>query len=80
MEERIAGALHFLEYEGTGKKKFDSEIVQEEILDFPFTLNDQQVKAVKGCLKHQVSVLTGAAGSGKSSITKALYKIYMRSG
>ena len=55
-------------------------VVDEEIHDFPFDLNDKQVEAVHSCLQHNVSVLTGAAGSGKSSITKALTNIYARSG
>lgn len=55
-------------------------VVDEEIHDFPFDLNEKQVEAVHSCLQHNVSVLTGAAGSGKSSITKALANIYARSG
>ena len=60
--------------------KIQKEVVEEEIKDFPFTLNKQQVKAVHKCLKNNVAVLSGAAGSGKSSITKALYRIYSRCG
>ena len=37
-------------------------IVEEEIKNFPFTLNEQQVKAVHDCLKTNVAVLTGAGG------------------
>ena len=56
------------------------KIIEEEIKDFPYVLNDQQVKAVHNCLNTNVAVLTGAAGVGKSSITKALYRIYTRCG
>ena len=55
-------------------------IIEEEIKNFPFTLNEQQVKAVHDCLNTNVGVLTGAGGTGKSSITKALYCIYVRCG
>ena len=80
MEERIAGALHILEHEGIpSTKKISKGVIESEIKDFPFTLNKQQVRAIHGCLEHNVSVITGAAGSGKSSITKAIYNIYQRS-
>ena len=59
-------------------KKIKGGIVEEEIKNFPFTLNKQQIKAVKSCLENNVAVLTGQGGSGKSSITKALYRIYKR--
>ena len=63
MEERIAGALHILEHEGTSStKKISKGVIESEIKDFPFTLNKQQVRAVHGCLEHNVSVITGAAG------------------
>lgn len=79
MEERIAGALHFLEHEGDKNLPISRQVIEEEIADFEFKLNEQQIKAVNNCLKHKVSVLTGSAGTGKSSITKALYRIYERS-
>ena len=37
-------------------------IVEEEIKNFPYVLNEQQVKAVHDCLNTNVAVLTGAAG------------------
>lgn len=61
-------------------KKIKEEVVEEEIGNFPFTLNKQQVKAIHECLRNNVAVLTGQGGSGKSSITKALYRIYYRCG
>ena len=79
MEERIAGTLHFLEHEGDRNLPISRQVIEEEIADFSFKLNEQQIKAVNTCLKHKVSVLTGAGGTGKSSITKALYRIYQRS-
>ena len=80
MEERIAGALHILEHEGNlSERKIFPGVIESEIKDFSFVLNKQQVKAIKECLKHNVTVITGCAGSGKSSITKAIYNIYKRS-
>lgn len=61
-------------------KKIRDDVVEEEIGNFPFELNKEQVKAVHDCLNTNVAVLTGAGGTGKSSITKALYRIYLRCG
>ena len=67
IEKKIATSLKLL---GSGevtarldeKLRKSKKIVDEEIHNFPFSLNDQQIKAVINCLKHKVSVLTGAAG------------------
>ena len=79
IEDSIAHTLHILEHEGITTKQINKNIITQEIHDFPFTLNTQQVNAVNECLKHNVSVITGVPGSGKSSITKAIYNIYERS-
>ena len=80
IEEQIADKIKALNTYGMLGDKIREDVVDEEIHDFPFTLNEKQVEAVHECLKHNVSVLTGAAGSGKSSITKALSRIYRRCG
>ena len=80
VERSIAEKVKVLNKYGLLGDKIDIRIVDEEIHDFPFELNEQQVKAVHECLEHNVSVLTGPAGSGKSSITKALSRIYRRCG
>ena len=80
LEKSISEKIKILNTYGMPSDKIDEQVVDEEIHDFPFTLNDKQVEAVHECLKHNVSVLTGAAGSGKSSITKALSRIYRRCG
>lgn len=80
IEKKIAEKIKALNTYGMLGDKIREDVVDEEIHDFPFTLNEKQVEAVHECLKHNVSVLTGAAGSGKSSITKALSRIYRRCG
>ena len=80
IEKKISEKIKALNTYGMLGDKIREDIVDEEIHDFPFTLNEKQVEAVHECLKHNVSVLTGAAGSGKSSITKALSRIYRRCG
>ena len=80
IEKSIAEKIQALNKYGLLGDKIREEIVDEEIHDFPFELNEQQKKAVHECLQHNVSVLTGPAGSGKSSITKALSRVYRRCG
>lgn len=79
-ERSIAEKLYALTKYGISNKEIDEDVIDQEIHNFPFELNEQQKKAVHDCLKHNVSVLTGPAGSGKSSITRALSRIYRRSG
>ncbi len=57
---------------------FDKEIIKEEIKNFPYSLNKQQVQAVINTLKNKVSIITGLPGSGKTSISKALVNIFTR--
>ena len=80
IEREIAEKIKSLQKSFMPSSKIKEEIVEEEINDFPFKLNVQQVNAVRDCLNTNVAVLTGAAGVGKSSITKALYNIYRRCG
>ena len=80
IERSIAEKLKSLQKAYMPSKKIREDIVEEEIQNFPYTLNNEQVKAVKDCLNTNVAVLTGSAGVGKSSITKALYRIYNRCG
>lgn len=84
IEKNIASSLKILEKEGysllDNRLKEAKNIIAEEMKNFPFTLNEQQIKAIKDILKHRVAVLTGGGGVGKTSITKALYNIYTRVG
>ena len=80
IEKNIADKVHALNKYGLLGDRIKEEVIDEEIHDFPFELNEQQKKAVHECLQHNVSVLTGFPGSGKSTITKALSRIYRRSG
>ena len=59
---------------------YDEKIVQEEIHNFPFTLNDDQINAIYSCLRKQFSVITSLAGCGKSTISKAILRILDRHG
>ena len=80
IEKNIAEKIKALNKYGLLGDKIREDVVDEEIHDFPFELNKQQKKAVHECLQHNVSILTGLGGSGKSSITKALSRVYRRCG
>lgn len=42
------------------------------------TLSDEQAEAVRGCLAHNLSVLTGGPGTGKTTTLKAVIDIVIR--
>lgn len=77
-ENNIANALNRMNQEY--HNVFDEEIIQEEINKFDFKLNDDQVKAIHSCLKHQFNVITSLAGCGKTTISKAIIRILKRHG
>lgn len=62
IERSIAEKVSALNKFGVLGDKVKESVIDEEIHDFPFELNPKQVEAVHECLKHNVSVLTGAAG------------------
>ena len=80
IERSIAEKLKSLQKAYMPSKKIKEDIVEEEIGNFPFELNKEQVQAVHDCLNTNVAVLTAGAGCGKTTITKALYRIYNRCG
>ena len=62
IERKIAEKIKALQSCNVPNKKVHSDIVEEEIKNFPFELNKQQVKAIHACLENNVAVLTGSAG------------------
>ena len=77
-EKHIAHNLHIINNDVV--YDYNNEIINEELNAFEFTLNDDQLKAVSSCLKHQFSVITSLAGCGKSTISKAIINILQRHG
>ena len=77
-EKNVASILNMLNNE-FADNKYDEKIVQEEIHNFPFTLNTEQIDAIRSCLRHQFSVITAPSGTGKSTISKAILRIIARS-
>jgi ATP-dependent exoDNAse (exonuclease V) alpha subunit len=62
IERSIAEKVKSLEKCYMPSKKIEEDIVKEEIGNFPYTLNKEQVKAVHDCLDTNVAVLSGPAG------------------
>lgn len=60
------------------KGTFNKEVIEEEIKNFPFSLNKDQILAIKNCLMNNVSIITSQPGTGKTTIAKALVNIYKR--
>ena len=75
-EEYIADTLYELtNQEDNILPRFDSDLEYVEN-EYGITYNDEQIDALKECLKKQVSILTGGPGTGKTTIIKGLIKIY----
>lgn len=62
IERSIAEKLKSLKDCYMPSKKIRKDIVEEEIRNFPFTLNEGQVKTIKECLDSNISVISGPAG------------------
>lgn len=77
-ERNIAESLSL--HNITSANIYDENIVDEEIHNFPFTLNQDQINTIHSCLTHQFNVITSLAGCGKSTISKAILRIITRCG
>ena len=62
IEKNISEKVLSLNTLGIKGDKIKDNIVEEEIKNFPFELNEQQKEAVHKCLNSNVAVLTGSAG------------------
>ena len=62
IERDIANKLKSLQKCYIPSSAIKKKVIEEEIKNFPFTLNEQQIKAIYDCLNTNVAVLTGAAG------------------
>jgi exodeoxyribonuclease V alpha subunit len=76
-ERNIAKVLNLLN-QSEIHKEWDEKIIEEELHNFDFTLNDEQVNAIYSCLNHHFNVITSLAGCGKSTISKAIIRILKR--
>ena len=55
----------------------DAEITQAQ-QTLGITLSPAQIQAVRMCFEHQVSVITGGPGTGKTTILKVIMEVYRR--
>lgn len=62
------------------EKDLTDETIEQALVNFestlPFEMTAEQRGAVKGAVKSPVSIISGGAGTGKTTILKALFAIY----
>ncbi|WP_420600315.1 AAA family ATPase [Neptuniibacter sp.] len=64
----------------TWEKNLTDESIEQALVNFestlPFRMNEEQRDAIKGAVKSPVSIISGGAGTGKTTILKALFALY----
>ncbi|MDA8089950.1 MAG: ATP-dependent RecD-like DNA helicase [Nitrospiraceae bacterium] len=75
-----SGLKTFINAKGGIKEKEISEAVGWVQKELPFGLSQKQVQAVKGAVSEKAFIITGGPGVGKTTIVKAILKIYKRCG
>lgn len=71
------GLLAIMDAPSPVQEQLYSVLAAGDVLEgAPFPLTDEQRQAVAHCCTHKISVLTGGAGTGKSSITRLIVDAY----
>jgi len=82
--ERIARIMRFKQYKLFGEARLDEKAIGKGIEEFEaregYSLGDEQKEAVHLCLGTSLSVITGGAGTGKTSVLKCIYYIIKKAG
>ena len=75
-EQTIADKLLYINSLSVQKYSvIDTEIIKlQEDLDVKY--NDEQIMAIKNALESRISIITGGPGTGKTTIVKAIVKLY----
>lgn len=53
-----------------------SDYISDYMVQENISLNDEQRKAIEECFKNNISIITGSAGTGKTTVIKAIKYIY----
>ena len=82
--EQLAKILRFKQPGLLGEKRFEAAEIDKAITEFEeqegYPLGNEQRAAVHLCLDNNLSVITGGAGTGKTSVLKCLYHILNKAG
>ncbi|MEH0687902.1 AAA family ATPase [Vibrio cholerae] len=77
MESVIAKRMNYLANLGNGWRSGADEAYKNAVAQFKFPLTEKQNEAIIRSLEHHVFILTGGAGTGKTTVMKAIVDSYM---
>ncbi|ELS3713238.1 AAA family ATPase [Vibrio fluvialis] len=80
MESVIAKRIHHLTSLKNGWSVGADEVYRKAVTQFEFPLTEKQGEALIRSLEHHVFVLTGGAGTGKTTVVKAIVDSYLMLG
>jgi len=82
--ERMAQIMRFKQFELFGETSLNEKEIDEGLDEFEaieeYQLGPDQREAVHLCLNNRLSVITGGAGTGKTTVLKAVYYIIEKAG
>lgn len=82
--ERVAQTMRFKKFEMFGEASFAAKEIDSSIEEFEaiegYRLGPDQRGAVHLCLNNRLAVITGGAGTGKTTILKAVYHVIKKAG
>lgn len=82
--ERLAQIMRFKPFELFGEANLNAKAIDEGIDEFEtiegYQLSSDQREAVHLCLNNRLSIITGGAGTGKTTVLKAVYCIIEKAG
>lgn len=77
-EASIASNLKSISQNNVKKIKTIDEKISDIEKELGITYNDEQKKAIKSALKNSISIISGGPGTGKTTIIKAIVKLFIK--
>lgn len=75
LQEKVV-ALRLLKLSKNKNSNDFSTVIDEAASDLPYPLTDKQYDAVRNSLQYDVSVVTGGAGTGKTTVLRTIIKAH----